>query len=642
MCCHIRQACGLNKGFAGKAYSPRNGYKLMRRFAVSLLFIPVLFVPASCLAAARLEVLPEFLRLDPFGSIVGPDQAAADLRSVLITAGHKVILAGARGGYVSFHLVAEIPKGGPYSLEVALADPAGKVQTDLFREWFHFDVTDKRYYPDALVPVQQPYKSRIPEPDNQVPQQTAQAFWVDVYIAPDAAPGRLSGKARLKSAAGTASLPLELTILECAIPKNDVVALDHNSYGSSWLAEQYSKMAQAYSGNWFESDQFFQLIHAYHRIFYEHRGIFHQLGYGHSGKVGPEFAPALRGSGRTKHIANWDLFDRHYAALFNGSAFSGTRRGPRPIPYVYLPLNPEWPASYEFWGEPGYEMEFVNVVSAMERHFREKGWTNTRFEVFFNHKKRYKGFPWDGDEVRFSKDLSYFLEYGRLLKRALPADTPVHFVFRADVSWDMEQQFKVLEGIVNMWVCGGSILSFYQDAPKMLHDRGDIVFYYGGPPSVTEAASTITQAAFRAWLWGVDGYVHWLTVSLGPDPWFQFDGGHTTLAYPGERFGIEGPIPSVRLKIQRNGLQDLDLLTSLAKKRPPDSLKSETARLYNGTTLNDWWTPRPALAELPSDQWLGTAIDDAYEPTRRRLSNPEPAAWNRVHQFALQLASEEK
>jgi hypothetical protein len=28
----------------------------------------------------------------------------------------------------------------------------------------------------------------------------------------------------------------------------------------------------------------------------------------------------------------------------------------------------------------------------MERHFRDKGWTRTRFEVFFNHKKRYMGF----------------------------------------------------------------------------------------------------------------------------------------------------------------------------------------------------------------------------------------------------------
>ena len=76
----------------------------------------------------------------------------------------------------------------------------------------------------------------------------------------------------------------------------------------------------------------------------------------------------------------------------------------------------------------------------MERHFREKGWTHTNFEVFFNHKKRYKGFPWDGDEVRFPKDLKYFFEYDRLLKKALPPNTPVHFVFRADVSWDMEEQ----------------------------------------------------------------------------------------------------------------------------------------------------------------------------------------------------------
>src|SRR5207302_489387 len=96
--------------------------------------------------------------------------------------------------------------------------------------------------------------------------------------------------------------------------------------------------------HWFESEQFFRLIHAYHRLFYEHRGIFHQLGYGHSGKVAPEFAPLLEGSGRAKHITSWSLYDRHYGPLFDGMAFSASRRGSRPIPFVYLPINPEWPA----------------------------------------------------------------------------------------------------------------------------------------------------------------------------------------------------------------------------------------------------------------------------------------------------------
>jgi len=47
-----------------------------------------------------------------------------------------------------------------------------------------------------------------------------------------------------------------------------------------------------------------------------------------------------------------------------------------------------------------------------------------KLRSLFNHKKRYKGFPWDGDEVRFPKDLKYFLEYDRLLKKALPPNTP--------------------------------------------------------------------------------------------------------------------------------------------------------------------------------------------------------------------------
>ena len=140
-----------------------------------------------------------------------------------------------------------------------------------------------------------------------------------------------------------------------------------------------------------DEDDLFRLIHAYHRIFYEHRSTFHQLGYGHGGKVGPEFAPELAGSGSSKHISNWDRFDRHYGPLLDGSAFRNTRRGAQPIPFVYLPVNPEWPASFLWWGEPGYEAEFANVLSAMEQHFREKNWTSTRFEALLQPQEALQG-----------------------------------------------------------------------------------------------------------------------------------------------------------------------------------------------------------------------------------------------------------
>ena len=615
---------------------------LMRRLQTRFVFLFLIAIYSQVLLAADLEALPEFLRSDPFGAIVAPDRSGADLASSLYGAKHQVVLTGCRGGYVSFHLVVKLPSPSTYTLDVTIPDPANKVQIDLFREWFHFTDSDKRYYPDALIPVHATYSSRLPEPDNRIPKQTAQAFWVDVYVAPDTRLGIFSGTAKLKANSKITTLPIQLTVLACVIPGEDVVTIDHNSYGSSWLAQQFAGSYQRNLDHWFESNQFFEVIHAYHRVFYEHRGIFHQLGYGHSGKVGPEFAPVLEGSGRAKHITSWGLYDRHYGPLFDGTAFSASRRGPRPIPFVYLPINPEWPASYEFWGERGYEAEFVNVVSEMERHSREKGWTHTNFEVFFNHKKRYKGFPWDGDEVRFQKDLKYFLEYDRLLKKALPPNTPVHFVFRADVSWDMEQQFKVLNGVVKLWCAGGGILSFYKDAPKMLRNRGDVIWYYGGPPSVTDSSAAITEFPLRAWLWGVNGYVHWLTVSPGEDPWFHFDGGRTALVYSGERFGLTEPIPSIRLKIQRNCLQDLAVLDTLKGRKSLDSLRAEATRRYNDSSLDDWWNPRPALADLPSDQWLGSAIDDATRHTQQALQHPAASAAYKVHQYALSLQAEAK
>jgi len=244
--------------------------------------------------------------------------------------------------------------------------------------------------------------------------------------------------------------------------------------------------------------------------------------------------------------------------------------------------------------------------------------------------------------VRFPKDLQYFVEYGRLLKKALPPDSPVHFVFRADVSWDMEQQFRILKGIVNLWCSSGGILSFYRDAPKTLRDRGDIVWYYGGPPGVSETSAAITEFPLRAWLWGVNGFVHWLAVSPGADPWFHFDGGGTALVYSGERFGLTEPVPSIRLKIQRNCLQDLAMIDSFRDRKALDSLKGMIARSYNNSTLEDWWNPRPALADLPSDQWLGSAIDDAMQHTAKCLKRPEASAWYNVHQYALRLATEAK
>ena len=586
----------------------------------------IALLTAALCPAIDLRALPEFSRPNPLGGVIEIDRPGSKFSDA-------IQLTAARGAYASFHLVAKLDR--PSNYEVSLHFP---LPTDVYREWFHFNTPDKTYYPDALIPIRSPYRSKLPEPDNRIPQQTAQAFWIDIWIPAATAPSVYRGEARLTSGSEHKSISIEINVTSAVVPEKDAVTLDNNSYGTSWLLEQYPKTLEGLQHKPASDQELFKLIHQYHRIFYDHRGTFHQLGYGHAGKVGPEFAPELTGTGAQKHIADWSRFDRHYGPLLDGSAFQGSKRGPRPIPYVYLPINPEWPATFLWWGEPGYEAEFVNVVSEMERHFREKNWTSTRFEMFFNHKKRYKGFPWDGDEVRFSRDNSYLIEYRRMLDKAVPATSPVQFVMRADSSWTMEQQFEILKGIIKFWVVGEGSFSWYPGAAKQLKARGDTVWTYGGTPLVQSISTAITLNPLRSWITGVDGFVRWQTVAPGADPWYQLNGGGEVLVYSGERFGSAEPLASIRLKLQRNCLQDLALLEeAAAQKGQRAQIQQEVVKRYNGTSLAAWRNTRPALLTKPVLEWNNADFDDALKPYEARFSNLESGAWQRVRDYALSL-----
>jgi hypothetical protein len=605
---------------------------------IFLVSVALVLLSHRVLFSLDLDAYPEYLRPSPDGKAVAADRSMGEPHGNLYISPRTIRLRAARNGYVSFFVVVKQAEETPYSLSLHFDRRSAGIQTQLFKTWYHRLRKQGSLIPDALIPVANPFSSKLPDPDNQISGQNAQAFWVDLWIPSNAVPGLHEGTVVAAAGRKKSQLRVQIQVLQSVIPSADALTIDHNSYGTGWLAGLYPKQSHSAGNSFFRSDALFNLIHAYHRIFYEHRGTFHQLGYGHAGKVGPEFAPELAGEGRHRHITSWELFDRHYGALLDGTAFRDSQRGPQPIPFVYLPINPEWPASFLHWGEPGYEAEFVAIVGAMEQHFREKGWTHTKFEMFFNHKKRYKGFHWDGDETRFAQDDPPMLEYSRLLTKAVPSGSPVQFVFRHDASWRLEQQFKTLAGAVNFWVCSRAILSWLPEELKPVRRRGDIVWIYSGAPSIGSASSAIIENPLRAWMWNLNGYVHWLTVNPSPDPWFNSEGEETCLAYPGERFEIAGPIPSIRLKIQRNFAQDLALLRMLETKQPGDALREEVARRINGSRLKDWWNPRPAMADLPPEDWSNNTIEGGIEPNLHVFKSWDPQYWQGIRQYILSLA----
>jgi hypothetical protein len=173
------------------------------------------------------------------------------------------------------------------------------------------------------------------------------------------------------------------------------------------------------------------------------------------------------------------------------------------------------------------------------------------------------------------------------------------------------------------------MLSMYDWAPKLVTGRNDILWTYGGTPKADEPVSAITTELLKAWLWGASGFVHWLAVSPGEDPWFHFSGGETALVYPGTRFGMEEPIPSIRLKVQRNSVQDLNLLQAAGSRVD----RTEVTKRFNGTRPEDWWTRNSPLLRTSPQEWNNADIGDALEGHRKSTQPSDSASWHRVRDY---------
>jgi hypothetical protein len=112
------------------------------------------------------------------------------------------------------------------------------------------------------------------------------------------------------------------------------------------------------------------------------------------------------------------------------------------------------------------------------------------------------------------------------------------------------------------------------------------------------------------------------------------------LVYPGDRFGIAGPVSSIRLKLERNAVQDVTLLDARARKGDTGSLKTGVANAFNQTVPQDWWIPRPALADTNPESWSNADIEDATRVSPKFDKLLDAAAWQRLRSYIYRTAEE--
>ena len=470
---------------------------------------------------------------------------------------------------------------------------------------------DHSPHPEVLVPLKAGQPFRIPWQQNKVAGQANQPVFIDVYVPKTAVPGPFATTLSVsQNGKPVTSIQLKLRVARAALPDTFHIAGDMNTYGSP---------ARAMGVRETDPAAFMAMERKYYRLAHQHRMTLNVLPYSQSGRVHWHSAPKLAGRGADMKIVDWKQWDDRYGPLLAGQAFSkatgyvGPGKG-KPIRHIYLPFHENWPAKladhFRPWPPPkdynaflkwqadlppiekclskDYAAAWQTVLKQFQQHLTERKWTQTRYHVYLNNKYYFRrsggrGISlWLLDEPMHADDFLALAYYGRLTRAAMvrkalrDPNTPIIRVrpgtqvgggqaiidYRIDISRPMHQR-NWLDGVVDLNVCADQLypqrrLIAYRK--RVLRER---YWNYRMPPSFGKTNVPWAVWPVRSFCWGATGTLPWQTIASDGD---LYKADATALMYPGRKFGLTGPVPSLRMKAWRDGLQLAELLRMLKEK----------------------------------------------------------------------------
>lgn len=446
---------------------------------------------------------------------------------------------------------------------------------------------DGAWYPDALLPFEVAGATPLELPDysGSLREQKVQSVWVDIYVPHNLSPGAYTGQILVlhRNTNKQAILKVELEVGDFTLPDELNLDIDLMNYGFLNIERGWPDMILDGSRHRAIEREFFRMAHA-------HRMTFAILPYNHDGSIPKGLKPELAGVEESIRVADWTHWDERFGPLLSGEAFADLPRGRQPLAHFFLPYNLMWPSDMRNWEKSAYRTEHLRVSEAFRKHLAEKGWTKTQYQIYYNHKEDYNFFPWNLDEPTRDKDLEALGFLGKILKECFPPSDPVKVAYRLDIGHfhcenvstcehPRETSAKVVE-LLDPWVGLWNIGSphYWANLPEVrkLKARGSTLYFYNGTPRVPEP---LVNSVFWGWLgykyeadgvcfWNATDWGDWDTDAPPADPYTNAGGryqGFSMIFYPGSKFGHDGPIPSMRLKALRRGLQDFEYLRLIEK-----------------------------------------------------------------------------
>jgi hypothetical protein len=517
-----------------------------------------------------------------------PSPAQYRLQNNVWDAGTSTVkLFAGRNEFVAFQVVLEKGRDDLHKVFVNATDLLGsreRISADshirLFKQLYL--QLDGVWYPDALLPFDIAGATPLELPDYSGPlrEQKVQSVWVDIYVPHNLPPDTYSGQIMVlhRNTNKQAILRVELEVGNFTLPDEQNLDIDLMNYGFLNIERGWPDMILDGPRHRAIEREFFRMAHA-------HRLTFSIVPYNHDGSIPAGLKPELAGVDTNIHIPDWSSWDARFGPLLSGDAFVDLPRRKQPLAHFFLPYNLMWPSDMRNWQKPAYRTEHLRVSEAFRKHLAEKGWTRTQYQVYYNHKEHYNFFPWNLDEPTRPEDLEALSYLGKILQESFPQDDPVKVVYRLDIghfhcendptcAYPRQTSARVvqlLDPYVGLWNIGSS--HYWANLPEVrkLKAQDNTLYFYSGTPRVDEP---LVKSITWGWLgykyeadgicfWNATDWGDWDTDAAPADPYTNAGGryrGFSMIFYPGAKFGYDGPIPSVRLKTLRRGLQDFEYL----------------------------------------------------------------------------------
>ncbi len=494
------------------------------------------------------------------------------------------------------------------------------------------NLREPRAFPDILVPLDAP-RGALPIP---IAAGTCEAIWVDVAIPPGTESGIYRSVLEVTLLSGTRqSVDVMLTVHPFSLPRTRHLALIAGVDSGNLLRQHLEVAGRPYAPARLSGDdpsyaQAVRVIDDTIRLLHEHR----------CSAMVTDVQPLRQLDANGRLELNWTDYDRLVAAILDGTAFDDR------IPALAWPMpidNREpSPDAYGGWGSAAYGQMLVEYLRQCVDHFRERGWLNRHF-VWMPlpgsslPASPYSQFAWLGSAVR-SADTAL----------SLVCDLPPQSMKAFGA---VDDRYQDLSRWAAIWSPPASLAD--RDSLDAQKASGHRVWLHPDRPPYSGSLSYIAPAdharslAWQAYRFGCDAIFLPRVTDWPVDGAVDEAGSANVLLWPGKPYGLERPVPSIRLKRLRRGLQDFEYLWLLERNQRPAvaDLMSADLFAFGGTgcygehlldSRPNGWVHRAAAWQLARSlmaRELTAAVEQADQPATSRPAEPTPSFIDFAHQL---------